>query len=247
MTNDLDLLAFGPSDWGERQLARLIDRECIASHKTLGGVFTPDQLLANQASTSEVMMSDGMMIPAYMQPVCTAGQVSSILARPRPTITGWINRYEALGIPQVAQGSTRMFTCADIGKLTALRLAISAGNMADALFSGLDLIEPEIASEFEDLFAQAQLDEWGASGSLRPRLPMFDAKQLRLVNRGPAGLVAEGFFPTRARPDSAYIADLAGFQLPETVLPLGQALRNAWTRMLHLLNGFSLDEEGRDG
>ena len=170
-------------------------------------------------------MNDGMMIPSYREPVCTAGQVSAILGRPRPTITGWINRYQWLAIPQVAQGSTRMFTSADIGMLTALRLAIGAGNMADALMSNMDLIGPEIETEFNDLFAQAQLDDWGASGTLRPRLPMFDAPPLRLVNYEISGLMTGDFHPTREKGGGGYIADLAGFQMPETVLPLGQGLR----------------------
>lgn len=204
-------------------------------------LLTGHQVHLIYPSTSEVVMNDGMMIPTYREPICTAGQVSAILGRPRPTITGWINRYAWLDIPQVAQGSTRMFSCADIGVLVALRLAISAGNMADALGDSIELVQPEIEEDFTDLFAQAQLDEWGASGSLRPRLPIFEGKILRLISRGPSGLMTGDFYPTRSESTSTYIADLAGFQLPETVLPLGQGLRNAWTRTLHILNGFSIE------
>ncbi len=191
------------------------------------------------------MMNDGMMIPTFRQPVCTAGQVATIIGRPRPTIGGWISRYPALDLQQVVSGATRMFSCADIGKLVALRLAISAGNMTEALFNGFDMIEPEIEAEFQLLFEQAQLEEWGASGTLRPRLPPLTENSLRLVNRGAAGeggLVGNDFYPTRAAADSGtYIADLAGYQLPETTLFLGQGLRNAWTRTLAALNGFALD------
>ena len=190
-------------------------------------------------------MNDGMMIPTYGQPVCTAGQVAAIIGRPRPTIGGWISRYPMLDFQPVVSGATRMFSCADIGKLVALRLAISAGHMTDALFSGMELIEPEIEAEFSLLFEQAQLEEWGASGTLRPRLPPLDESPLRLVNRGAAGeggLIGNEFYPTRAGTGSGtYIADLAGYQLPETTLHLGQGLRNAWTRTLAALNGYSLD------
>lgn len=190
-------------------------------------------------------MNDGMMIPTFRQPVCTAGQVSTIIGRPRPTIGGWISRYSALDFQQVTSGATRMFSCADIGKLTALRLAVSAGNMTEALFNGMELIEPEIEAEFDLLFEQAQLDEWGASGTLRPILPRTDDAPLRLINRGAAGeggLMGNEFYPTRAGLSSGtYIADLAGYQLPETTLHLGQGLRNAWTRTLHVLNGFSVE------
>ncbi len=194
---------------------------------------------------------DGMMIPLFKQPVCTAGQVSAILARPRPTITGWINRYSWLDIPGVVPGSTRMFSCADIGQLIALRCAISAGNMIEALQNSIDLIEPEIANEFHELMNQMQLDEWGASGTLRPRLPDLDFK-LRLQTMQPldrnvapaAETLATGFlFPTRSKSsDSAYIADLAGYRVPELTIHFGQALRNGWTRTLWLLNGFALDD-----
>ena len=190
-------------------------------------------------------MNDGMMIPGYRQPVCTAGQVSAIIGRPRPTIGGWITRYSALDLQQVTSGATRMFSCADIGKLTALRLAISAGNMTEALFNGFELIEPEIEAEYGLLFEQAQLEEWGASGTLRPILTPLSERPLRLVNRGAAGdggLMGDEFYPTRASVDSgSYIADLAGYQLPETTLHLGQGLRNAWTRTLNALNGVSVD------
>lgn len=191
-------------------------------------------------------MSDGMMIPTFMQPVCTAGQVSAILNRPRPTIAGWISRYNWLGIAAVSPGKTRLFTPGEIGLLVALRLAISAGNMADTLGDSIDLVEPEIDVEYQRLTGQAQLDEWGGSGTIRPRLPLFDEANLLLVSHGggsndQGGLMASDFMPTRAaKTSSAYIADLAGFELPEITLPLGQGLRNGWTRMLWLLNGFSV-------
>lgn len=191
-------------------------------------------------------MNDGMMIPTFRQPVCTAGQVSAIIGRPRPTIGGWISRYSGLDLQQVVSGATRMFSCADIGKLAALRLAISAGNMTEALFNGFDLIEVEIEAEFDILFNQQQLDEWGGSGTILPILPRSDANPLRLVNRGHAGeggMLGDEFYPTRAgEAGGSYIADLAGYQLPETTLHLGQGLRNAWTRTLRALNGFVLDE-----
>ncbi|GAM02600.1 hypothetical protein [Sphingomonas parapaucimobilis] len=190
-------------------------------------------------------MNDGMMIPQYDQPICTAGQVSTILARPRPTIAGWISRYSWLGIVAVQPGKTRLFTPSEIGTLVALRLAISAGNMADILGDSVDLITPEIDAEYDRLTGMMQLDEWGASGTLKPRLPKFDEANLILVSHGggskQGGLMPNAFMPTRSpKSEGAYIADMSGFELPEIVLPLGQGLRNAWTRMLWLLNGFAV-------
>lgn len=196
-------------------------------------------------------MTDGIIIPAYREAACTAGQVSAILARPRPTITGWINRYDWLGIAKVAQGSTRLFSCADIGILVALRLAIDAGNMTEALFRGLQLIEPEIEAEFDVLFQQVHLEKSPGSGALCPQLPPLplNHKELRLINLGGIGEPAAhgSIMRARFRPahsdegSGAYIADLAGYRLPQTTLHLGQGLRKAWNRMLRGLNGFSVD------
>ena len=192
------------------------------------------------------MANNGIMIPTYLQPVCSAGQVSAIIAKPRTTITGWMSRYTWLDIPPGKQGTARLFAPAEIGKLIALRLSISAGNMADTLGDSMDLVEPEIEAEYDRLTGQQQLDEWANSGTIEPRLPQFTEGNLLLVSRGGGGsehggLMPNDFLPTRsARNSGSYIADLAGFELPETTLPLGQGLRNGWTRMLWLLNGCSL-------
>lgn len=187
-------------------------------------------------------MSD-FVIPSYADPIFTAGQASQVLARPRPTLGGWISTYPWLGVEEVVAGSTRRFSCRDIGLLTTLRLALSAGKLTDAIHNTIDLIEPEIEAEFGVLFEQMHLDEWGNAGEIRPRLPIQETP-LYLVSRGYLGSDG-GFMPTRSKSmqwgELAYVADLAGFQLPETILPLGQGLRNAWTRTLHILNGFSIE------
>lgn len=183
------------------------------------------------------------VVPSVSEAVFTAGQVSQILARPRPTVTGWISAYPWLGIDPVTPGSTRRFSCRDIGLLTTLRLALTAGKMTDAICNTIDLIEPEIHAEFALLFEQMHLDEWGNAGEIRPRLPIVETP-LVLISRGYLGSEGE-FLPRRSENmklvELSYIADLAGFQLPETILPLGQGLRNAWTRALHVLNGFALE------
>lgn len=211
---------------------------CSVEHAACGHApFDLSSGLAYDPSLSEVCaMKDGMMIPTYNQPICTAGQVATILGKPRPTVGGWISRYPALRLQQVASGATRMFSPADLGKLVALRLAISASNMTDPLFQLFDLVQEEIGAEFDRLIGQVRQEEWGAKGS-RPYLPVNEDEPLRLVARDGVFVPMRGFADA-----SSHIADLSGFQLPETTLFLGQGLRNAWTRMLIVLNGVAIDD-----
>ena len=203
-------------------------------------VFTSNQLPANYTSSTEVLMSENLTIPDFNDPVCTAGQVSRILGRPRPTVTGWVNRYEWVGIAAVQPGATRLFSCKEIGLLTALRMAISAGNMTEALFNSRDLILQEIEQQFSDLFEQQHLEEWGFTGELRPYLPIL-TPPLRLVCRD---FQAAEFsvLRTDARYDEEPLRDLSNYPFPTLTLPLGQALRNAWNRTLFVLNGYDLDD-----
>lgn len=185
-------------------------------------------------------MCKNLTIPVFNEPVCTADQVSRILARPRPTVTGWVNRYEWIGIAAVQPGTTRLFSCKEIGILTALRMAISAGNLTEALFNSHDLILTEIEQQFSDLFDKLRLEEWHPSGELRPYLPIL-TPPLRLIFRNQNGA---GFSVRRTeeRFDEEPLRDLANYPFSTLTLPLGQALRNAWKRTLFVLNGYDLDD-----
>ncbi|AOF96022.1 hypothetical protein BSY17_252 [Sphingobium sp. RAC03] len=203
-------------------------------------LFTSHQLSANHASLSEVHMSAGFIIPSFNEPVCTAQQVSHILARPRPTITGWVNRYDWLGIEGVQPGSTRLFSCKEIGVLTALRMSIAAGNMTEALFNSQDIVIDEIEQQFIDLFDGLRLEEWGSALEIRPYLPVL-TPPLRLVCRD-FKLAIFSVLRSDTRYDEEPLRDVSNYPFPTLTLPLGQALRNAWGRTLFTLNGFELDD-----
>ncbi len=184
-------------------------------------------------------METEIALPDYDARLLTADQVSQVLNRTRSTVTGWVNRYDWLRIEPVKSGSTRRYSFAELGRLVALRAAMWAGSPADAFEFNPDRIFAEIKAEFETLIAGARSDSWGSSGEKRVGLFFDDDHQkLLLISRS-----GSGFTPTR-NPDTsgAYVADLAGYVVPQLTLHLGQDLRNAWNRALFLLHGYELDD-----
>jgi hypothetical protein len=96
-----------------------------------------------------------------------------------------------------------------------------------------------IADAYEHLAGTLRMQEFGGHEP-RPALAAIDPP-LKLIARelfGEAKILGVSRAVTAG---GASIADLAGFDLPEIILPLGQVLRHAWTRALWVLSGIELD------
>jgi hypothetical protein len=119
------------------------------------------------------MIAAASIAPNFTTPMLSAEQVSRILARPRPTITGWIHRYRWLGIEPVVSGSPRRFSMRDIGYLCAMRLAISAGNLSEALEQNIGDVGDAIAEAYEQLAGTLRMEDFGKSEP-RPGLAKID-------------------------------------------------------------------------
>ncbi|WP_311267070.1 hypothetical protein [Sphingobium sp. WCS2017Hpa-17] len=188
-------------------------------------------------NTLEIAMpSISFVCPDVDEPTQTAEATSKILATPRPTIIGWINRYSWLGIPQVIPGTTRRFSMIDLGMLAIMRQTLSARIPAEAL-TEVDGLPDHIRSLYLELKSKATMD-----GGV-PHMPMPDQPVYLRVQDFMSGTVTAMQMDREAIDGArAQLMDLAGYPVPIIILPMDAAIRNAWQRMLRLRAGLSLDD-----
>ncbi|WP_416463420.1 hypothetical protein [Sphingomonas sp. VDB2] len=191
----------------------------------------------SEVNTSEIAMpSISSMCPDVDEPTQAAEATSKILAVPRPTIVGWINRYPWLGIPQVTPGTTRRFSMIDLGMLAIMRQALAARIPAEALLE-IKGVPDHIRSLYAELKAKATMDDG------IPYMPMPDDPAYLRVQDFMSGTVTAMSLDRRAIDGAqAQVMDLAGYPVPIIVLPMDAAIRNAWRRALKLRSGLNLED-----
>jgi len=182
------------------------------------------------------MPSISFVCPDVDEPTQAAEATSKILAVPRPTIIGWINRYPWLGIPQVTPGTTRRFSMVDLGMLAIMRQALSARIPAEALLEIKGLSE-HIRSLYAELKAKVTMDDG------IPYMPMPNNPAYLRVQDFMSGTITAMSIDRQAIDGAqAQLMDLAGYPVPIIILPMDAAVRNAWRRMLRLRAGLELDD-----